>query len=150
MLSQFLEYRNDAQDLQCDKDISHSLQDTFSQLINEQYDARAIASVIRSLQEDLDGLEEDFKKFITQMSDLDDTWKFWARFVFEYCFPCIMLYLSIRSGKWNLRMGAIKSMAANFAVFDHPIYQRLISTHILDIAHMPPQLLEFLKLEALL
>ena len=42
-------------------------------------------------------------------------------------------------------MAAIKSMAANFAAFDHPIYQQLISTHIVDMAHAPSKLLEFFE-----
>ena len=36
-------------------------------------------------------------------------------------------------------------MAANFAAFDHPIYQQLISTHIVDMAHAPSKLLEFFE-----
>ena len=42
-------------------------------------------------------------------------------------------------------MAAIKAMAANFAAFDHPIYQRLISNHIADTAQAPSKLLEFFK-----
>ena len=38
-------------------------------------------------------------------------------------------------------MAAVKSMAANFAAFDHPIYQLLISNHIVDMANIPPDLL---------
>ena len=56
-----------------------------------------------------------------------------------------MLFLSIRSGKWKLRMAAIKSMAANFTAFDHPIYQQLISTHTIDMAHTTSKLLEFFE-----
>ena len=72
------------------------------------------------------------------MSNLDDTWKFWTRFVFDDCYPYIILFISIRNGKWKLRMAAVKSMAANFTAFDHPIYQRLISNHIIvDMANIP-------------
>ena len=34
-------------------------------------------------------------------------------------------------------------MAACFSAFDHPIYQCLISNHIVDVLHMPKPLLAF-------
>ena len=82
------------------------------------------------------------------MPDLDEAWMFWIRFVFDDGYPYIMLFLLIISGKWKLRMAAIKSMAL-FA-FDHPwpIHQRLISTQIVDMAHVPSKLL--VNLEVLL
>ena len=47
------------------------------------------------------------------------------------------LFLSIRSGDWELRMASIKSMASVFTAFDHPIYQKLISSHVADVLTMP-------------
>ena len=68
-------------------------------------------------------------------------------YVLNDCYPYIMLYLSIRSANWNVRMAAIKAcMAANFAAFDHPIYQCLISNHIADTVQAPSKLLKFLNL----
>ena len=61
------------------------------------------------------------------MTSLDDTWKFWARFVFEDCKPYIALFIAIRSENWHLRMAALKMMAANFTAFNHPNYQKLIT-----------------------
>ena len=46
-------------------------------------------------------------------------------------------------------MAAVKFMAANFTAFDHPIYQRLISNHIVDMANLPPDLLDFLSVAVL-
>ena len=125
MLTQFLKYKEGNQhlQLQCDKSITQTVQNAYLKLTDKRYDTVALAAVIRSLQEELEGLEDHFRLFLKKMSDLDETWKFWIRFVFDDCYPYIMLFLSIRSGKWKLRMAAIKSMAANFAAFDHPIYQ---------------------------
>ena len=79
------------------------------------------------------------------MAGKDDTWKFWSRFVFEDCKPYISLFMAIRSEDWYLRMGAIKSMAADFTAFDHPCYQQLIRQHIVDVLNMPEDLPGYFK-----
>ena len=144
MITQFFKYRT-GNHQKCDKDINKTLEDAYLKLIDERYDERAISAVVRSVQEELEGLEDDFRLFLQLMTDRDKTWKFWVGFVFNDCYPYIMLYLSIRSANWNVRMAAIKDMAANFAAFDHPIYQRLISNHIVDTAQAPSKLLEFFE-----
>lgn len=70
-----------------------------------------------------------------------ETWRFWAQFVFQDCFAYISLYLAIRSGKWYLRMAAIKSVAALFTAFDRAKYQKLIPQHIVDMATFPDEVL---------
>ena len=42
------------------------------------------------------------------------------------------IHYALLIDSWNMRMAAIKAMAANFAAFDHPIYQWLISNHVVD------------------
>ena len=59
--------------------------------------------------------------------------------------PDLCLHAPIRTGNWNLRIAALKSMAALFTAFDRPNYQKLISDHIIDIATMPPCVLAQLK-----
>ena len=49
---------------------------------------------------------------------------------------------SIRSENWHIRMASVKSMAANFTAFDLPVYQKLISQHILDVHNMPVKYFE--------
>ena len=83
------------------------------------------------------------------MADIDDTWKFWSRFVFEDCRPYISLYVAIRSENWFLRLASVKSMAANFTVFNHPMYQKLISQHIMDVLHMPAELVKYFQKKCL-
>ena len=79
------------------------------------------------------------------MSKRDDIWKFWSRFIFEDCQPYIALFIAIRSENWHLRMASVKAMAADFTVFDHPIYQKLITQHIVDIMNMPAELLQYFE-----
>ena len=37
------------------------------------------------------------------------------------CMPYVGLFIAIRGDKWNLRMAALKLMAAEDTAFDHPI-----------------------------
>ena len=53
--------------------------------------------------------------------------------VSSYFKIAMRLYMAIQSGNWDLRMGAIKSMAALFTAFDRPKYQKLIPQHIVDL-----------------
>ena len=71
-----------------------------------------------------------FEMFMEEQTLKYQTWHFWSQFIFEDCFAYISLYLSIRSGQWDLRMAAIKSMAALFTAFDRPNYQKLIPQHM--------------------
>ena len=36
-------------------------------------------------------------------------------------------------------------MTANFTVFDHPMYQKLISQHIMYVLHMPAELVKYFE-----
>ena len=56
---------------------------------------------------------------------------------------CVMLL--IRSSKWDLRIAAIKSMAALFTAYDRPNYQKLVAQHINDLLTMPQEIIEQLK-----
>ncbi len=107
----------------------------------------ALACVVDSLQEELEGYGIQFKHFVTIMAEADDTWKFWEQFVFKDClaYMSLSLFVAIRSGQWNIRMTALKSMAAIFSAFDHPTYQRLISTHMMDLLRMPPTVRHFFR-----
>ena len=54
-------------------------------------------------------------------------------------FPYILLFIAIRSGNWHLWVPAIKLMAADFTAFDHPMYQQLLTNHLLDLMQMPTE-----------
>ena len=142
MIKLFLNYSTDNEQLRCPKDITQEALSTLNQLMDRRYDHKAITCIVKSLDE---GLMEDFNAFISHMSSTDDTWAFWSGFVFTDFMPYVLLFLSIRSGNWKLRTGAIKSMAANFTAYDHQTYQELISNHIKDVLRMPPKLLDYFE-----
>ena len=78
-------------------------------------------------------MHTDFKIFIERMSEVDDTWKFWARFVFRDGYSYIGLYLAIRGSNWKLRISSLKLMAPIFAAFDRDTYERIIPNHVADL-----------------
>ena len=109
-------------------------------------------NTLRNLRQMLDDLTEKypdflpkFEFFMEEQTSKYQTWHFWSQFIFEDCFAYISLYLSMRSGQWDLRMAAIKSMAALFTAFDRPNYQKLIPQHIVDMLTIPDRLLSHLR-----
>ena len=52
-----------------------------------------------------------------------------TRFAFE---DCLSYFMAIRNENWELRMASLKSMAADFAAFDHQV----IIQHTMDVANM--------------
>ena len=128
--------------------VEQKLSSTLDQLENDKSGDDTITyCIMRSLSEDLTELQvfAQFETYIEKMSEADDTWKFWKRFVFQDCLPYVGMFMAMRSENWSLRMASLKLMAANFTAFDHPTYQRLISKHIVDVHRMPPALLEYLQ-----
>ena len=101
-------------------------------------------NTLRNLRQMLDNLTEKYPNFLPKFEIFMEeqtlkyqTWHFWSQFIFEDCFAYISLYLSMHSGQWDLRMVAIKSMAALFTAFDRPNYQKLIPQHIVDMPTIP-------------
>ena len=94
-----------------------------------------------ALLEDTESFSE-FHQFITQQSDIDDTWKFWTQFVFLDCFAYIALYLAIRGSNWQLRIASLKLMAPLFSAFDRDLYQQIIPNHLADIQQYPKEILQ--------
>lgn len=106
-------------------------------------------SAFRNLNQLLSDLSEKYtdlhKEFELHMEQQHETAKFWLRFIFDDCFAYIALYFAIRSGKWDLRVAAIKHMAALFTAFDRPKYQKLIPQHLVDMLTIPEEVLSNLK-----
>ena len=68
MITQFLKYR--AGNYQkCDKDIYKTLEDAYPKLTDKQYDERATSAVVWSVQEELEGLEDDFRLFLQLVTE---------------------------------------------------------------------------------
>ena len=56
---------------------------------------------------------QEFRLFVQESARKNDTWRFWAQFVFEDAMAYISLFLAIRSGDWNLRMASMKSIGSH-------------------------------------
>ena len=82
--------------------------------------------------------------FIEEHAIHDDTWQFWARFIFEDCMAYINLFTAIQEKNWHLRVTTIKLMAPLFAAFGHTCYERLIPAHLSDIQTYPKTILKML------
>ena len=80
MIKLYLNYRTNTEQSQYPKDITQELLSCFRQLVDRQYDdkAAAITCIVKSLEDQLEGIMEDFSDFISHMSSLDDTWAFWS------------------------------------------------------------------------
>ena len=109
---------------------------------NEQGSAtRNLKEMLNDISDKYKDFKEDFATFLREESSKDKTKQFWCQFVFEDCYAYVCLYIAIRSSKWNLRMGAMKSMAALFTAFDRPNYQKLIPQHTVDLLTIPKEVL---------
>ena len=78
---------------------------------------RNLNQLLEDLQEKCDVLKQ-FHEYIQQRESENNTVTFWCEFLFRTCAAYIALYFAIRSGQWNLRMAAIKLMAAILTAFD--------------------------------
>lgn len=72
------------------------------------------------------------QQFGAKMSNLDNVWKLWSQFIFKDAMAYVSLFLAIRSGDWHLSIESVKQMASLFTAFDHPTYQKLISSRFTD------------------
>ena len=88
---------------------------------------------------------DKFWIFIEIMCHSDETWKFWVQFVFVDALAYVGLFLTLRSGDWQLRMISTKLMAPLFVAFDHSTYQKLISNYIHDLLNLPDSMLLMLS-----
>ena len=120
---------------------------TLRELHRHHTDKLAAYSVIRAFQEEMaeSAIETSFRQYIKERSKIDDTWKFWSRFVLEDFLPYVGLFIAVRSENWPLRLDSIKSMAADFTAFDHPTYQKLISQHVVDLQSFPSLLMQYME-----
>ena len=108
-------------------------------------DASALLNLILHTCDDEGILKREFMQYLSKLSALDDTCQLWAKFVLEDCLPYIGLFISIRSGNWNLRLSSLKEMAAVFTAYDRTTYQKLIPRYIAEMLRAPPEVLSCLQ-----
>ena len=112
--------------------------------ISEERLPQDIMERIATLMED-NNTSSKLMQFISEMSQKDDTWRFWYQFVFKDCYSYLSLYLAIRSSNWKLGIDSlIKKMAPVFTAFDCDFYERIIPHHLADIQQFPPIVLSCL------
>lgn len=116
---------------------------SFPVLQDQQSTNRNLTQMLEDLSDIYGTFPSDFEKYMEEQSAVNKTWKFWKQFIFEDCFAYVSLYLAIRSGNWNLRMAAIKNMAALFTAFDRPHYSKLIPQHITDMLTLSKEIIPF-------
>ena len=89
--------------------------------------------------------DEAFRNFVEELCKTDQTWKFWAQFVFRDCFCYFSLYLAVRSSNWRLRVVSLKQMAPVFTAFDRDFYARILPHHLAEIQSYPSLVLTSLE-----
>ena len=65
-------------------------------------DASALLKLIKHTCDDEGKLKKEFMQYMHQLSAVDETCKFWMKFILEDCLPYIGLFVSIRSGELQL------------------------------------------------
>lgn len=108
-------------------------------------EASALLKLMLHTCEDEGILKNEFMQYLSKLSALDETCQLWVKFILEDCLPYVGLFISIRSGNWNLRLASLKQMAALFTAFDRTTYQRLIPRHIAELLRAPPEVLSSLQ-----
>ena len=99
--------------------------------------SRNLKQMLEDVSENHPCFQTKLMEYITTQTTGNKTWKFWCQFVFQDCYA----YVCLRCGRWDLRMAAIKSMAALFTAFDRPNYLKLIPQHIVDVLALPYEIL---------
>ena len=97
------------------------------------------------MQSNLNALQEQFHCFVSDLAETNQNWRFWKNFTLWDTFTYLCLFLSMRSGDWNLQLTSIKTLAPLFAAYDRPHYQKLIPQHLAKVLTMPKRVLEFLE-----
>jgi hypothetical protein len=107
--------------------------------------ASALINLMLRICDDEGILKKEFMQYLSKLSALDKTCQLWVKFIIEDCLPYVGLFISIRSGNWNLRLASLKQMAALFTAYDRMTYQKLIPRHIAELLRAPPEVLSSLQ-----
>ena len=94
-----------------------------------------------SITSKLDGLHDEFVRFTSKFCTESDNFKFWHQYIHKDCMAYICLYLAGRSGNWELRNYALKSMMPLFHVVNSNFYYKLLPRHFYDLVQLPSSVL---------
>ena len=121
------------------KNALFSLTDSISRILTKK--ELSSTEILKQVDSLLSDDHQNFQSFIKEYCKKDDTWKFWAQFVFEDCLAYIGLYLAVRNHNWKLRVTCLKQMAPLFSAYDRIHYQQLIPHHLADLKKFPSKIL---------
>ena len=79
-----------------------------------------------SVTSTLDGLCDEFVQFCSTFCRESDNFRFLHQYIHKDCMAYISLYLAGRSGNWELRNYALKSMMPMFHVVNSDFYYKLL------------------------
>lgn len=109
------------------------------------HDCSSISMIFEEKKTQVCSVLQKFEKYIEEMGERDENWKFWGEFLLFNGFAYVALFFAVRSGNWVLRMAGLKSMAPLFCAFDRPIYRKLVPQHIADVLLLPSDVLQHLQ-----
>ena len=118
--------------------ISDYLKSASSREINYEH----VIGLMNQFNENLAGLEVEFKNFYNRVCAENKTWQLWHNFIHVDCFIYIQFYLSLRTGDWNLRNLCIKHISKIAQVTDSRFYSRLLPQNLTDIHRFPRCVIE--------
>jgi len=119
--------------------------DNFPESEKQEDAVRNLKEMIRDIYEKCAQFHVLLREYLNEVSKNNTTISFWCQFVLRDCFAYVSLWYAIRSGNWDLRIAAIKEMAALFVAFDRPNYTKLISHHLQTLKTIPDDILSSLK-----
>ena len=124
------------------RDVVHQLNDADAEFTNISSFLEAQKLVSQQL---MPNLLDDYLAWCKNMSKQHETFALWDRFLKSDVFAYIQLFISIRTGNWDLRQAAIKHVASLFHAFDHQNYARWLPVHLGQIYAMPEYVLLHFK-----
>ena len=144
----FLEYRSGQEECVSNDEFKNSVSNVVSKLIHKHgkyHGIEEFKDAEMNFKEQMMPFMDQFIKYCNDMSEKYETFRFWNRFLNEDVLCYINLWIAIRQGNWNLRMAALKQMAALFHAFDRHNYSKLIPLHISSMHALPPHVFEHFK-----
>ena len=133
----------------CCMEIARKVKDMLLLCDKSCYDGKSYETSVRytnSTIDDYSPVFQHFNSFLKMQCSKSLNWKCWHDFVFKDVLAYVGLYLTIRGGMWDMRIGSLKEMCPLFTEFDRLNYRKIIPQHISDIHRMPEHIKRYLCL----
>ena len=133
----------------CSMEMARKVKDMLLLCDKSCYDGKSYETYVRytnSMIDDYSPVFQHFNSFLKMQCSKSLNWKFLHDFVFKDVLAYVGLYLAIRGGMWDMRMGSLKEMCPLFTAFDRLNYRKIIPQHFSDIHRMPEHIKRYLCL----